>query len=258
MAVRPESRWWIVLLVLVGLLLGISALALNRPDVVWSGAQPHCPHCRRTVEPFGTRCPTCREEYDWAVAPDEDSPISRWSLSPLEERHLRARIALLGKDAAQERVARALELSPAAAAAYLERVGSGRCGWCGGTGRDLGAGSDAKDAGCPACFGAGACIACGGDHRVRLGDATAARDMERYLQAVAALGPGVDPEEQRAEVRSLGRAFLGAHTGTAEAARILFAPLWAPDRPVRTVEACRSRLDAVLQALAAPPAPPAK
>src|SRR5687767_10538440 len=33
MTVRPESRWWIVLLLLGGMVFGLSALALNRADV---------------------------------------------------------------------------------------------------------------------------------------------------------------------------------------------------------------------------------
>src|SRR5262245_34221759 len=98
MTVRPESRWWIVLLLLAGAVFGLSALALNRADVVWSAGQPLCPHCRSRVEPFSTRCATCREEYDWAVSPDEDSPVSGYSLSPLEERHLRTRIKTLGEE----------------------------------------------------------------------------------------------------------------------------------------------------------------
>ena len=253
MPVRPESRWWIVLLVLVGLLLGLSALALNRPDVVWTTGQPACPHCRRPVEPFSTRCPTCREEYDWNASPDEDSPISAWSLSPLEERHLRARIRTLGEEAAAERVANALGVSPREAAAYLKQVGTGRCGWCGGTGRDLSAAPDAKDPVCPACFGSGACVACGGDRRIRVGDGGASRDLRRYLQEIAAVSRLVDLQDQRAEVRRLGRDFVKAHAGTLEAQQVLFAPDWTPEgEPVRTVAASRARLDRLIRALRTP------
>jgi hypothetical protein len=258
MAVRPESRWWIVLLLLAGAIFGLSALALNRADVVWAAGQPRCPHCRSRVEAFSTRCAACREEYDWSASPDEDSPISAHSLSPLEERHLRARIKTLGEDVAVQRVADALKLPRAGVADYLKQVGSGRCGWCGGTGRDLAAGADAteKDSVCPACFGRRACVACAGDRRIRLGDAAAARDLGRYLQDVSAISHLVDLDEQRAEVRRLGQAFLTVqgNSGTLEAQQVLFAPQWSPDdpQPRRTVEACRARLDQVLRALPTP------
>src|SRR5687768_231954 len=145
MTVRPESRWWIVLLLLGGMVFGLSALALNRADVVWAAGQPRCPHCRSRVEAFSTRCATCREEYDWTASADEDSPISPYSLSPMEERHLRARIKALGDDVAVQRVADALQLPRASVAEYLKQVGSGRCGWCGGTGREPSAGPDTKE-----------------------------------------------------------------------------------------------------------------
>jgi hypothetical protein len=256
MTVRPESRWWIVLLLLGGLVFGLSALALNRPDVVWTTGQARCPHCRSRVEAFSTRCATCREEYDWTASPDEDSPISAFSLTPLEERHLRARIRTLGEDVAVQRVADALELPRAGVTEYLKQVGSGRCGWCGGTGRDLSAGADANDALCPACFGRKACVACAGDRRIRLGDAGAARDLARYVEDVGAVSPLVDVEEQRAEIRRLGQGFLAglAHAGTLEAQQILFAPEWGPNvaQPRRTVDACRRRLVRVLHALSTP------
>jgi hypothetical protein len=256
MTVRPESRWWIVLLLLGGAVFGLSALALNRPDVVWAAGQPRCPHCRSKVEAFSTRCSTCREEYDWSASPDEDSPISVFSLSPLEEHQLRARIKALGEEVAVQRVADALHLPKAGVAEYLKQVGSGRCGWCGGTGRDLSAPADAKEAVCPACFGRRACVACAGDRRIRLGDPGAARDLARYQQGVDDVSPLVDIEEQRAEIRRLGQAFLAGmgHAGTLEAQQVLFAPGWSPDAspPQRTVQACRRRLEEVLRALATP------
>src|SRR5688572_1104138 len=102
MAIRPESRWWIVTLVLVGLLFGLSALALDRPDVVWSQGVAHCPHCGTEARLGTRRCGLCREEYDWSVAPDEASPLSRWSLSALEEEHLRRRVKALTEAVAVE------------------------------------------------------------------------------------------------------------------------------------------------------------
>lgn len=258
MTVRPESRWWIVLLLLGGMVFGLSALALNRADVVWAAGQPRCPHCRSRVEAFSTRCATCREEYDWTASPDEDSPISPYSLSPMEERHLRARIKTLGDDVAVQRVADALQLPRANVAEYLKQVGSGRCGWCGGTGREPSAGADTKDkdAVCPACFGRRACVACAGDRHIRLGDVGAARDLARYQQDVGAVSRLVDVDEQRAEIRRLGHGFLTvqAHAGTLEAQQVLFAPQWSPNDPDgrRTVDASRKRLEQVLRALSAP------
>lgn len=253
MAVRPESRWWIVLLLLGGAVFGLSALALNRADVVWAAGQPRCPHCRSRVEAFSTRCATCREEYDWAASPDEDSPISSWSLSPLEERHLRTRIKTLGEAPAAARVASALGISPREAAAYLKQVGSGRCGWCGGTGRDPSGTPDPKDPSCPACFGSGACVACGGDRRIRVGDGAAARDLHHYLQEIAVVSRLVDLQDQRAEVRRLGREFLRSHAGTLEAQQVIFAPEWTPgSEPVRTVVASRARLDRLIRELTIP------
>lgn len=254
MAIRPESRWWVVALLLLGLLFGLSALALDKPDVIWTFGSPQCPHCRNDVRPFSTRCSVCREEFDWTVAPDADSPISAWSLSPLEEDQLRARVKALGEPEAVRRLGEALGLAPPAVTEYLKQVGSGRCGWCGGTGSDLGRPGPAAASACPACFGLRQCVGCGGDRRVRLGDEGAARDLARYRQAMLGVGAGLSLEAQRLEASRLGRQFLAQHAGTVEAASIAFAPSWTPGEGRRTssVEAARSRLDAVLRALSAP------
>lgn len=85
MAIRPESRWWIVTLVLVGGLFALSALALDRPNVVWNAAgAAACPSCGSEARPGTRRCAACREEYDWVVAPPEVAPASPFALAPLE------------------------------------------------------------------------------------------------------------------------------------------------------------------------------
>ncbi len=253
MAIRPESRWWIVALLLVGLLFGLSALALDKPDVVWSAGKGWCPHCRSEVRPYGTRCPVCREEFDWLPSPDADSPSSPWSLSPLEEEHLRARVRALGEPVAVARVAEALGIGLPEATEYLKQVGSGRCGWCGGTGRDLG-GGEGPSASCPCCFGRRSCPGCGGDRRIRLGDEGAARDLARYHDALASLSRALEPGVQRAEVRRLGESFLALHAGTREAQEVLFAPSFAQagKAPGSSVSVARGRLDRVLEALSGP------
>lgn len=254
MAIRSESRWWIVALLLVGVLFTLSALALDKPDVVWAGHQPWCPQCRSEVRPFSTRCGVCREEFDWYPSGDAESPISTWSLSPLEEELLRGRVKALGEDVAVARLAQALNLTPSAATQYLKQVGSGRCGWCGGNGTELGTDASRPVVSCPVCFGRRACPACGGDRRIRLGDEAAARDLTHYLEALRTLSPTLSLEVQRAEVRRLGEAFLGAHAGTREAQQVVFAPTFDVARGQRqtSVEAARGRLEAVLAALSAP------
>lgn len=254
MAIRSESRWWIVALLLVGLLFALSALALDKPDVVWAGHAPWCPQCRSEVRPFSTRCGVCREEFDWYPSPDAEGPISTWSLSPLEEELLRGRVKALGEPAAVARLAQALGLTPASATQYLKQVGSGRCGWCGGTGRELASEPAEPVVACPVCFGRRACPACGGDRRIRLGDEAAARDLTHYLEALRTLSPSLSLEVQRAEVRRLGEAFLGPHAGTREAQEVVFAPTFdaAHGARQRSVNAARGRLDAVLAAVSAP------
>jgi hypothetical protein len=253
--VRPEYRWWIVTLVVVGVLLSISALAMSRPDVVWRDGTPSCPHCRAQVEPFSVRCKSCREEYEWTVASDEDSPLSPWSLSSAEADLVRQRVKDLGGvAAAAARIAPLLDIPAERAEEYLEQVGYGRCGWCGGTGLDL-AVPPPKSEPCPACLGRGRCIACDGDRRIRIGDGAADRALVRYQASMRDIAPGLPLEVQRAEARRLTEEFLGRWHGTEQAARAWFWPQWRDrggEGVPRVVERCRQRLDTVLQALQAP------
>jgi hypothetical protein len=263
--IRPEFRWWVLTVLVVLVLLLLSALALDRPNVVWSRGVPYCPQCRSEVPLQSTRCPTCREQYDWTVAPDEESPLSPWSLSPLEAEVLRQRVTALGAEEAARRVSEVLDIAPAAATSYLAQVGRGRCGWCGGTGLDL-----ARDAEhgtpCPACLGKGQCVACGGDRRIRVGDDRARQDFEQYWTGIVDIPPILPVDAQKAEARRLAETFLRSHAGTIQATRVLFWPEWhmPPTRPAldakvldlpgygpRVVEACRRRLDLVLKTLGA-------
>jgi hypothetical protein len=240
--------------VVIGVLAGISALALIRTDVVWLGGVAHCPHCRSAVEPYSSRCKTCREQYAWQVASDEDSPISPWSLSALEDQVLQARVAALGREASAARVAQALGVTPAAASEYLDKVSFGRCGWCGGTERDLAVGPPQREP-CPACLGRGACIACDGDRRMRRGEEGAARSLHRYRSAMTDLSALAPESVQRRAARRQTELFLERWHGTEQATEIWFWPEWkshggTADAPARrAVEAARSRLDKVLGAL---------
>lgn len=222
MAVGPQYRWILLTAVVVGVLLAISALALDRRDVVWMDGAPRCPHCRSVVERYSYRCPVCREEYDWAISPEEDSPLCPFDLSVLEDQHFTARVKALGLDVAAHRVAESQRLTLEAADAYVRQLKSGRCGWCGGTGKDLGATWGKGDV-CPICWGAGACIVCDGDHRLRFGEWAAARDFGRMHLEIAALPGRLPLEARRAEVKRLAKEFLDAHAGSEAAASL---PLW--------------------------------
>lgn len=248
MGIRPEFRWWILTVAVVGVLLLISALALDRPNVVWEEGVPHCPHCRSEVPFYSSLCPTCTERYDWTVAPDEGSPLSRWSLSALEARFLRERTDALGQEEAVRRVAGLLRIAREAAKEYLEQVDRGRCGWCGGTGRDLA--SSKKEDVCPVCFGRGLCIACGGNRRVRVGDENAHRAWIRYRTGVEDVADAVRlPDAVRVEeVHRLARELVTSHFGTMEATRVLFWPEWPTT--ATAADASRDRLDSVLTILA--------
>jgi hypothetical protein len=264
--IKPEFRWWMLTVLVVLVLLLLSALALDRPNVVWMRGEPHCPQCREEVPFQSQRCPHCREQYDWTVAPDEESPVSRWSLSSLEADVLRERVAALGPEESARRVAAALAVTPEAATAYLTAVGRGRCGWCGGTGLDLEAGAE-RGAACPACLGKGQCVACGGDRRIRVGDEQARRDFETYRTGILDIPGILDVERQKAAARRLAEEFLRRHAGTIQATEVLFWPEWRmpAERPdptaagvrlegygPRVVEAARRRLDLVLARLLAP------
>jgi hypothetical protein len=259
MAIPAKSRWWIATLVIVGVLLLISALALDRPNVVWDAGNPECPFCRHQVEMYGTRCAACRGDFDWVTAPESASPISHASLSVLEAERLQEAVRVLGPDVAAQRVAAATELSVEAARAYLGSVGRGECGWCGGTRKDLAAPELESAEACPLCLGTGSSIGCGGDRRARLGDWSAELAAQRYEAKMAdLLCSHLDAEAFRREARELAEGFLTNHAGTVQAGRIYFWPRvgWtAEGRPPResdlAVHVARDRIDAVLGALEA-------
>jgi hypothetical protein len=257
MAIPVRSRWWILTLAIVGVLVLISMLALDRPNVVWAGYEPHCPHCRNAVRFYAQRCAECRADFDWVVAPEEDSPISQDSLSVLEAAWLHERVAALGAPEAARRVSQATGVSVEAAGRYLGGVARGDCGWCGGTRRDLAAPEEGTP--CPVCFGTGRSIACAGDRRVRLGDASARRALDAYEEDVRDLLEGsADSEARVAEARKLNARFLASHAGTTEASRLLHWPAFAapqgPDEggggtPPRATDVARQRLQQIVEAL---------
>ena len=267
MAIRPELRWLVITALIVAVLLGISALAMDRPNVVWSGQEPHCPACREPVRMHATRCTECSERFDWTPLPDEQSPISPFSLSSIEDAWVRARLSELGAEEAQRRVAQVLHMDEASAAKWLEQFGRGRCGWCGGSGLELPAAeADADDeTPCRVCGSRGACIGCGGDRRVRIDDPEAGRSLEHLLRALADLerAERLDPEAVAAERRREIEAFLDRHAGTLEAWRMPFVgalpegvPAAPPEeipagaQPESAVVRARQRLQLVLDALA--------
>jgi hypothetical protein len=249
LSVRPESRWWILTGVVVLVLVGLSVLALSHPAVVWHELKPHCPHCRHEVQPYSQRCASCQQEYEWVVAPDEESPLSHWSLSALENEHVRRRVAEIGKEEAERRIAARLGLSPEAAGEYLTSLSWGRCGWCGGSGRDLATPGEGEPVPCPVCFGRQQCIACDGDRRMRLGDAGAASGAARYRAAMADLADSIPADLRRAEAQRLTRQFVLQHHGTVQTTEVWFWPDVASDHAARALERSRARLDACLEAL---------
>lgn len=255
MTIPVQSRWWIATLVIVGALVLISALALDKPNTVWAVEKPYCPFCRHEVQPYSSRCADCNGEFDWVVCPEEQSPICADSLSVLQAEWVAGRIEALGPERAIERVARATGLSADKAEAYLHSVGRGDCGWCGGTKVDLASDKPLEDAEpCPACLGTGRCTGCGGDRRVRLGDPAAARALGAYRAELADLVQmqvPMAPERARAEARRLAQRFLESHAGTREAHGIFFwQTVDAAGQSGKTVaEACRARLERVARHL---------
>lgn len=257
MSIRPEFRWWILTLAAVVVLVVISLLAMDRPNVSWSQGIAHCPHCGVEVASGTSRCRTCREQYDWVVAPDEESPLSVWSLSALEADWVLERVEALGEDEAARRVATALALPVSVAERYLASVGRGRCGYCGGLGLDPASIQDEKGEPCPVCLGKKVCIACNGDRRVRVGDVGAERDLARYRAALLDVSDHLPIRVQRGEARRLNEAFVQRHAGTREAAWLVHWPVWTTDEvpsegsTASSVYISRKRLDLVLAALAA-------
>lgn len=254
MGIPAQSRWWVLTLAVIGILVLISMLALDRPNVIWLGDEPQCPHCRHDVQPYSHRCADCGGEFDWFTPGEDEGPISSASLSAQEAEWVRDRVKALGPEEAARRVAEATDLSAEAAAEYLASVGRGDCGWCGGTRRDLSAGAKPDDV-CPGCFGGGNSVACGGDRRVRIGDERAARALVVYKRELAdLLASHVPVAVKHTEGRRLAREFLSAHEGTREAESILFWPrVPVGQEAVAVGEAIvwkgRERLNAILQAL---------
>ena len=254
MGIPAQSRWWVLTLLIVGVLVLISALALDRPDVVWSDGVPECPHCRHQVRPYSHRCAECGAEFDWVVATHDQSPLSSYSLSAQEADWIRDRVQALGLEVAARRAAAATGLTEEAAVSYLGSVGRGDCGWCGGTQRDLDLPATEKLVVCPACFGTGHSVDCGGDRHVGIGRQSAAVALARYRQLLADLERARIPDAtKRAEARRLAEVFLASHEGTHEAGEILFWPTIGADLdPAATdtiVTHTRARLDKVLDAL---------
>ena len=262
MAIPVQSRWWIATLIIVAVLVTISALALDQPDVVWSAKggdpeampAPHCPFCRNEVESFSHRCDTCKGEYDWVVCPEDQSPICSDSLSVLQAEWVANRIRELGNDVAVARVMKATGFTEEKADAYLHSVGRGDCGWCGGTKVDLDSEEPLADSEpCPACLGTGRSTGCGGDRRATLGDQSAARALARYwaeIRDLHALPVPMDPDKRTDEIRRLSEAFLQSHAGTVEAWQILFWPMAnGADRAPTIGLHARGRLQAVTRSL---------
>src|SRR5437899_3288167 len=111
--------WLVVTGIVVLALVALSMFALHRPSVVWGAAvragpgvsvadvEPHCPHCRSVVPAYSNRCPVCREEFDWASAPDDQSPLCVHCLTPAQDDVVRDRRRALGEEKAAARVAKA-------------------------------------------------------------------------------------------------------------------------------------------------------
>ena len=253
----PRSMGWAVVIcaVLVALAL-LSLLALDKPNVVWRSGSAHCPQCRTNVAMYAIRCPSCREPFDWVAAAEEDSPYCLHCLTPPEEEGLRARRQTLGDDRTAELVGDLLHVPPAAAKTYLLAVGRGVCGWCGGSGQELGAARGESP--CPACAGTGRCASCDGDRRVRVGVESAGVEIERYRALALTLHSDLTPlDAARRVVLEANTAFLRRFAGTSEVGQLYFAPEFrsggAPaTRSPFLVASARGRLDAVLRKILGP------
>ena len=220
----PRSIWWLLVTGFIVLaLVGLSMLALDKPNAVWAEGVPHCPHCRHEISLYSHRCPTCREEFDWVPTPDDDSPVCEACLLESEAEILKSRAAALGADAVQ-RVGEALDVSPQAAAEWLRSIKPGACGWCGGTGHDLARTGTAAAAVCPACFGEKDCVVCAGDRKVRLGVEAADRDVRRAQLRWNALSAADGEDGMRRAVRTDEERLIKRHSGTLEAGRLPFWP----------------------------------
>ena len=252
--IRKQSRWWVLTLLILALLMTLSALALNRPNVVWSGHKAHCPSCRFQVVSFSSRCAKCQTEYDWAEAPEELSPLCEYCLSALEDGYIRDSVARLSEPTVIKRFAEALQINPEMAKEVVGRVGRGRCGYCAGTGKQLGGATSSKEESkpCPICLGSTKCASCEGDRRVRLGWKAAYDALVEYRRSVEDISGQLPQSSQLAEYTRLARAFLSQYAGTREAAEI-DVPLLDEDGklgdPLRAVQAARDRLSTLMESL---------
>lgn len=259
MSIPRSLGWLVVTAIIVAALVGLSYLALDKPNAVWSGGTPHCPHCRKAVEMYSKRCPTCREEFDWAATPEEDSPLCSSCATRPELAQMTARAKVLGEGVVVKRVATAVSIPDDQAREWWKSFEPGRCGWCGGTGRNLGSAENGRDI-CPVCFGERVCIACDGEVYTRVGDEKAARALEHGLKDLEAWTTLNAPRDQFwKHLKSFDEEFVKSHPGTVEATRLLFWPAFQsvvpshvrfPDRPLSASEA-RRRVTSVLAALSA-------
>jgi hypothetical protein len=248
----PRSMGWLVVTgVVVAALVALSVFALDRPDVVWADGRAHCPHCRTPAQAYAQRCAACREEFDWASSPDEQSPACRHCLSPAQDEWVRDRRRALGDDKAAAAVAARtdLQITQPAAAEYLKVASRGQCGWCGGTGSELSGTAGDK---CPVCFGERRCTGCGGDRLVALGVEAARVEKDRLVRLEGVLFAARTPAARaRSEMRDAQAEFLRRHAGTFEAESLVFWPSmpYAGTR-VTALDRARGRVAEVLAALA--------
>jgi hypothetical protein len=255
-AIPRQLRWLVSTGLIVGALVLLGILAMDQKDVVWAGGKPHCPHCRSDTPMFSTRCPVCREPYDWVEEPHDDSPYCSHCMSPGEQEWLRTKREALekahGEDAFVQRVSKATGFDAATAREWLRDLGAGQCGWCGGTGRDLSAPAEPPGRKvCPVCLGAKKCIGCGGDSRVAVGRASASNALERYRLHVGSLSVYLPRERAREELFRENELLLRRALGTVEAAEAIYWPLYREGgaTPKVAVGVARSRVDDLLDAL---------
>jgi hypothetical protein len=245
----PRSLGWLVVTgAIVAGLVGLSYLALDKANVVWRAGKPACPHCRTAVPDYAHRCPTCREEFDWVVSPEEDSPWCAACVTKPEMERMLTAAKSLGEAGTAARLSKAFGLPEPAARAWWKAIEPGRCGWCGGTGKDLAATGDAE---CPVCFGGEACIGCDGDLFTRLGSERAARDRDRMHRELRMVPPGAERAGYWREHRIRAKDYLRRHAGTAEAMEVAIDPQNRRPHTAETSAAtARARVEAAVRALA--------
>ncbi len=259
--IRKQSRWWVLTLLILAALITLSALALNRPNVVWEGRHAHCPSCRFAVPPFSSKCTKCATEYDWTESPEEHSPLCEYCLTAMEDGYIRDAVAKLGEPEITKRFSEAIGVSQELAKEVVGRLGRGRCGYCCGTGLALNPSSGSNASGdnttsavCPVCLGTTKCIACDGNRRIRLGSRAAHVALADYRRKVADVSGQLPKATQLDEYTRLAREFIERFVGTQEATEVEI-PLTDEDGeiadPVRAVQAARDRLSALLESLEA-------